>query len=114
MEDSKDLSMENIIGQINKGVSTRRTIASYCRHMAFVSQVEPKSIDEALKDKNWIVVMHEELNQFVRNDVWLLVPETDQMNIIGTKWVFRNKVDESSVITRNKVRLVAKGYNQEE
>ena len=39
--------------------------------------------------------MHEELNQFVRNDVWLLVPKIDQMNIIGTKWVFRNKVDES-------------------
>jgi len=36
------------------------------------------------------------------------------MNIIGTKWVFRNKMDEHGVITRNKARLVAKGYNQEE
>jgi len=36
------------------------------------------------------------------------------MNIIGCKWVFRNKLDESGVITRNKARLVAKGYNQEE
>jgi len=55
--------------------------------------------------------MDKELNQFIRNDVCLLVPKKDQMNIIGTKWVLRNKVDESGVITKNKARLVAKGYN---
>jgi len=104
-------ALPSLIGQIHKGVSTRRIIANYCRHMTFFSQVEPKSIDEALNDENWTVVIHEDLNQFVRNDVWLLVPKTDQMNIIGTKWVFKNKVDESGVITRNKARLVAKGYN---
>ena len=38
-----------------------------------------------LKDDNWTASMHEELNQFIRNDVWFLVPKTDQMNIIGTK-----------------------------
>jgi len=58
--------------------------------------------------------MHEELNQFARNEVWFLVPRTDEMNIIGSKWVFSNKLDEYDVITRNKARLVAKGYNQEE
>ena len=58
--------------------------------------------------------MHKELNQFARNDVWFLVPKTDEMNIIGSKWVFRNKLDEDGVITRNKARLVVKGYNQEE
>ena len=58
--------------------------------------------------------MHEELNQFTRNDVWFLAPKSDEMNIIGSKWFFRNKLDEVGVITRNKARLVVKGYNQEE
>jgi len=58
--------------------------------------------------------MYEELNQFARNDVWFLVPKTYEMNIIGSKWVFINKLDEVGVMTRNKARLVAKGYNQEE
>jgi len=58
--------------------------------------------------------MQEELNQFTRNDVWSLVPKTSEMNVIGTKWVFRNKMDEQGIIVRNKARLVAKGYNQEE
>ena len=53
--------------------------------------------------------MHEELNEFTRNDVWFLVPKSDEMNIIGSKWVFRNKLDEASVIIRNKARLVSKG-----
>jgi len=36
------------------------------------------------------------------------------MSVIGTKWVFKKKLDEQGVIVRNKARLVAKGYNQEE
>jgi len=58
--------------------------------------------------------MQEELNQFTRNDVWSLIPRTSEMNVIGTKWVFRNKMDEQGIVVRNKARLVAKGYNQEE
>ena len=59
--------MENIIGQIKKGVSTRSSISNFYRYTAFVSQIEPKSIEEALKDENWVEAMHEELNQFARN-----------------------------------------------
>ncbi|GJU75710.1 retrovirus-related pol polyprotein from transposon TNT 1-94 [Tanacetum coccineum] len=58
--------------------------------------------------------MQEELNQFVSNDVWELVPNPMDMTIIGTKWVFRNKLDENGVVSRNKARLVAQGYNQQE
>jgi len=58
----RDLSVENIIGQIQKCVSSRRTISNYCKHMAFVFQVDPKSISEALRDESWIAVIHEELN----------------------------------------------------
>jgi len=57
--------------------------------------------------------MHEELNQFARNEVWTLVPRTSEMNVTGNKWVFKNKLVEQGVIVRNKARLVAKGYNKE-
>jgi hypothetical protein len=53
--------------------------------------------------------MQEELNNFKRNEVWTLVP-CPKKNVVGTKWVFRNKQDEHGVVTRNKARLVAKGY----
>jgi len=62
---TRDLSVENIIGQIKEGVSTRSSISNFCRHTAFVSQVEPKSIEEALKDEKWLDAMHEELNQLL-------------------------------------------------
>jgi len=98
---------------MKQGASTRRRIV-FCEHVAFVSQIEPKNVNDALSDSNWMIAMQDELNQFTRNDVWFLVPKTDDMNIIGTKWVFRNKMDEDGNIIRNKARVVAKGYNQEE
>ena len=110
----KNLSLDNIIAQIQKGVTTRRSMNHFCEHMAFVSQAEPKSVTEALEDSNWINAMHEELNQFARNEVWTLVPRSKEMNVIGTKWIFKNKINEQGFTVRNKARLVAKGYNQEE
>ncbi|GKB64786.1 retrovirus-related pol polyprotein from transposon TNT 1-94 [Tanacetum coccineum] len=76
--------------------------------------IEPKNVNEALTDESWIITMQEELNQFIANDVWELVPQPKNMTIIGTKWVFRNKLDENDVVSRNKARLVAQGYNQQE
>lgn len=101
---------ENIIGSLNKGVTTRsrELISNSC----FISQVEPKNVKEALKDDMWINAMQEELNQFERNEVWELVPRPEGINVIGTKWIFKNKSDESGVVTRNKARLVAQGYTQ--
>jgi hypothetical protein len=68
---------------------------------------------DALRDSDWVLAMQEELNNFTRNEVWYLVPHRNQ-NVVGTKWVFRNKQDERGVVTRNKARLVAKGYSQVE
>jgi len=52
--------------------------------------------------------------QFERNNVGELVEKPENYPIIGTKWVFRNKLDEHGIMIRNRARLVAKGYNQEE
>jgi len=76
--------------------------------------IEPATVDEALSDDRCILAMQEELNQFQRNDVWDLLPKPPQKNIIGTKWVFRNKLNEQDEVTRNKARLVAQGYSQQE
>ncbi|GJW82466.1 retrovirus-related pol polyprotein from transposon TNT 1-94 [Tanacetum coccineum] len=62
---------------------------------------------------SWIIAMQEELNQFIANDVWDLVPHPESTTIIGTKWVYRNKLDENNIVSRNKARLVAQGYNQQ-
>jgi hypothetical protein len=72
-------------------------------------------VEEALEDPDWVNAMHEELHNFERNKVWTLVekPKGDQ-NIIGTKWVFRNKQDEDGQVVHNKARLVAQGYTQVE
>ncbi|GKC20637.1 hypothetical protein Tco_1022787 [Tanacetum coccineum] len=53
---------------------------------------------------SWIIAMPEELNQFIANDFWELVPQHKNMTIIGTKWVFRNKLEENGVVSRNKAR----------
>ena len=58
--------------------------------------------------------MQEELNQFERNNVWILVARSKNHPIIGTKQVYRNKLDEDENVIRNKARLVAKRYNQQE
>jgi hypothetical protein len=58
-----------------------------------------------LQDLDWVLAMQEELNNFKRNEVWSLVPCPKQ-NVVGTKWVFRNKQDEHGVVTRNKARIL--------
>ena len=58
--------------------------------------------------------MREELNQFKRSEVWDLVPRPEDMNVIGTKWIFKNKSDEIGTVSRNNARLVAQGYTQVE
>ena len=54
--------------------------------------------------------MHEKLHQFVRNNVWELVPRPKGVNVIRTKWIFKNKSNEHGIVIRTKSRLVAQGY----
>ncbi|KAK2426944.1 putative mitochondrial protein [Trifolium repens] len=107
----KNHPLELVIGNPEQGITTRRSndvIANSC----FISTFEPKNVKEALTDEFWIEAMQEELNQFKRSEVWDLVPRPDKVNVIGTKWIFKNKSDEKGVITRNKARLVTQGYTQ--
>ncbi|GJR57278.1 retrovirus-related pol polyprotein from transposon TNT 1-94 [Tanacetum coccineum] len=113
IKESRNHPLENVIGNLNQ-----RTLRSQAQNQSnffcFISTIEPKNVNEALTDDSWIVAMQEELNQFIANDVWELVPQPRNMTIIGTKWVFRNKLDENGIVSRNKARLVAQGYNQQE
>ncbi|RVW19280.1 Retrovirus-related Pol polyprotein from transposon RE1 [Vitis vinifera] len=105
---------DQIIGNPSSGVITRSSLRNICNNLAFISQIKPKNIKDAIVDENWMIAMQEELNQFERSEVWELVPRPSNQSVIGTKWVFRNKMDENGIIVRNKARLVAQGYNQEE
>ena len=94
--------MENMVGSLRKGVSTHRQLANYCEHHAFVSCVEPQKVYEALEDLDWLNAMHEELNTFEHNKMWKLVPRpSGDHNVIGTKWIFKNKQDAHGIIIRN-------------
>ncbi|GJS79099.1 retrovirus-related pol polyprotein from transposon TNT 1-94 [Tanacetum coccineum] len=113
IKESRNHPLENVIGNLNQ-----RTLRSQAQNQSnffcFISTIEPKNVNEALTDDSWIVAMQEKLNQFIANNVWELIPQPRNMTIIGTKWVFRNKLDENGIVSRNKVRLVAQGYNQQE
>ncbi|XP_071740847.1 uncharacterized protein [Rutidosis leptorrhynchoides] len=91
-----------IIGNLASGVKIRRhTTSNFCMHVNFVSTIEPTSPEEALKDPSWEGAMQVELSHFDRNKLWILVPKTDD--------------DEKKIIgTKNKARLVAQGFRQEE
>ena len=82
--------------------------------VCLLSQIEPLSVEDACNDSDWKNAMKEELDQIIKNDTWKLVPRPSDKNVIGTKWVFRNKMNEDGTVVRNKARLVCKGYVQRE
>ncbi|GJU55538.1 retrovirus-related pol polyprotein from transposon TNT 1-94 [Tanacetum coccineum] len=130
----KDHSLDHVIGDVQSGVQTRRMIKttneqgfiSYvyegkthedlhtCLFACFLSQEEPKRVTQALKDPSWIKALQEELLQFKLQQVWTFVDLPHGKRASGTKWVYRNKKDERGIVIRNKARLVAQGYTQEE
>ncbi|GKC54791.1 putative ribonuclease H-like domain-containing protein [Tanacetum coccineum] len=131
----KDHPLNQVIGDLQSATQTRnmsKNLEEYgfvsttlkqrtnhkdlqnCLFACFLSQEEPKKVIHALKDPSWIEAMQEELLQFKLQEVWTLVDLPNRKRAIGTKWVFRNKKDERGIVIRNKARLVAQGYTQEE
>jgi hypothetical protein len=109
---ARDHPLDFIIGDIQRKVQTRSRLTSFCANSSFMSIEEPKDIDKALRDPDWVNAMHKELNNFKRNEVWELVERPKDHNVIRTRWVFRNKQDQDEIVVRNKARLVAHGYTQ--
>ncbi|GJV19470.1 retrovirus-related pol polyprotein from transposon TNT 1-94 [Tanacetum coccineum] len=113
----EDHPLENIIGELARPVSTRLQLhkqALFCYYDAFLTAVEPKTYKDALTQSCWIEAMQEELNEFKRLEVWELVPRPDKVMVITLKWIYKVKLDELGGILKNKARLVARGYRQEE
>jgi hypothetical protein len=105
--------VDNILGDIKKGVTTRSFVATFYQYHSFVSSLEPFKVEDVLRDPNWVVAMKEELNNFNHNKVWYSI-ERPKLNVVGIKWIFRNKQDEHEVVIRNKAILMAKCYSQVE
>ena len=77
----KNHSDSNIIGSLDEGLCLRKgniLLANHVTYHCYLAQFEPKKVEEALQDENWVESMHEELNQFVKNDVWELVPRLEK------------------------------------
>nr|GEV23271.1 hypothetical protein [Tanacetum cinerariifolium] len=108
---------EQVIGEPSQPVLTRnqlKTDGDMCIYALTISIMEPKTIKEALTDPAWIESMQEELHQFIRLDVWELVPSPDGIKPLTLKWLFKNKHDEENTVIHNKTHLVMRGYRQEE
>ncbi|GJT77734.1 retrovirus-related pol polyprotein from transposon TNT 1-94 [Tanacetum coccineum] len=114
---TKNHPLEQVISDPSKSIMTRKqlqTDVEVCMYALTVSTIEPKNIKEAMLDHILIESMQDELNQFKRLDVWELVECPVGRNIIKVKWIWKNKTDAENIVIRNKSRLVAKGYGQEE
>ncbi|GKB31246.1 integrase, catalytic region, zinc finger, CCHC-type containing protein [Tanacetum coccineum] len=114
---TKDHPLDNIIGELERPVYTRLQLheqALFCYYDAFLTSVEPKNYKDTLTQACWIEAMQKELNEFERLKVWELVPHPDKVMVITLKWIYNVKLEELGGILKNKARLVARGYRQEE
>ncbi|GJU83420.1 retrovirus-related pol polyprotein from transposon TNT 1-94 [Tanacetum coccineum] len=117
----KHIKLVNIIGDLGAEMLTRAMAKELsaasdheCIFVDFLSEEEPKKVFEALKHLGWVDAMQEELNQFIRNKVWTLVPTPYGKTIIGSKWVFRNKRDETGIVIEKQGETCfdLKGYSE--
>ncbi|GJT57862.1 retrovirus-related pol polyprotein from transposon TNT 1-94 [Tanacetum coccineum] len=82
IKESENHPLDQVIGNLNQR-TLRSQAQNHSNFFCFISIIEPKKVNEALKDESWVVAMQEELNQFVANDVWELVPLPFEMSMMG-------------------------------
>ncbi|GJV34887.1 retrovirus-related pol polyprotein from transposon TNT 1-94 [Tanacetum coccineum] len=90
------------------------TDALWCFYNSVLSKVEPKNFKSAATEDCWFQAMQEEIYEVDQLDVWELVPPPDSAMIIALKWIYKVKLDEYGDVLKNKARLIAKGFRQEE
>jgi len=100
-----------IIGDPTDHVQTKSSPRTQ-GHTIVIFEIEPKHIDDAIQDDNWVQAMQEELYHFQNNDVWKLVELPKGNKFVGAKWVLNKKLDKNGKVVKNKARLVTKGYSQ--
>jgi hypothetical protein len=91
-------------------LSSRLAHLSCFTNTLLISLFEPRDVRHTLSDSSWVNAMHEEFENFEKNQVWTLVMAPRDVNVIGTKWIFKNKQGEDGEIVRNKARLVTQGF----
>ncbi|KAH0665666.1 hypothetical protein KY285_026872 [Solanum tuberosum] len=89
-----------ILGKPDDKIQTRSSLRKQAS-VALIYQMEPKRINESMEDESWVQAMKEELDQFERNQVWTFIERPKNCSVVGTKWVFRNKLDENGKVIRN-------------
>ncbi|GKB45079.1 retrovirus-related pol polyprotein from transposon TNT 1-94 [Tanacetum coccineum] len=114
---TKDHSLQNIIGDPSRPVSIRLQLyeqALFCYYDPLLTSVKPKTYKDALTQSCWIEAMQKELHEFKHLEVYELIPRPNKVMVITLKWIYKVKLDELAGILKNKARLVARRYRQEE
>ncbi|GJT58254.1 retrovirus-related pol polyprotein from transposon TNT 1-94 [Tanacetum coccineum] len=114
---TKDHPISNVIGEPSRSISTRKqlqTDAMWCYFDAFLTLVGPKNIKQTMTEPSWIGAMQEEIHKFERLQIWEFVSCPDKVMLIKLKWIYKVKTDKFGRVLKNKARLVAQGFRQEE
>ena len=89
---------------------TRRKLKGTC----LLANFEPRNIKDALDNESWVEAMNEEIEQIEKKKTQTLSPRPKDKNVISTIWAFRKNLNKDGKVSRNKARLLSKGYSQEE
>ncbi|GJU08030.1 retrovirus-related pol polyprotein from transposon TNT 1-94 [Tanacetum coccineum] len=110
VDDDEDEAIENNTKVVNNNNIENKSVE--VDEAVNINESKSHPLEQVLGRLNQRTLTSQAQNQ--NNDVWDLVPLPKNQSITGTKWVYRNKLDEKDIVSRNKARLVAQGYNQQE